>query len=173
MHEDSPFEEIDPSAAETLTSTMTMSQKTPPPSEFVSRLLSRESSEYRDAFNCEGDIDALIEHARSIIQVHTATLKDIRGGRLDGILPAMLKHAPHSEGQRYVATVLIVAHSHSPEMVVEVASAWMDLFYKSELPTSISHSQISDNYKSLCFLGRKNRNQTFLMIMMVTKTKGI
>jgi len=46
--------------------------------------------------------------------------------RLDDLLSAMLEHAPHPLGQRYVAVALHIAHEKGVETVVDVAKAWMD-----------------------------------------------
>jgi len=46
--------------------------------------------------------------------------------RLDDLLSAMLKHAPHLLGQRYVAVYLHVAHQKGEDGVVNAAKAWLD-----------------------------------------------
>lgn len=45
---------------------------------------------------------------------------------LDELLFAMLQHAPHPLGQRYVATCLLTAHQRGKDGVVEAAKAWLD-----------------------------------------------
>lgn len=52
--------------------------------------------------------------------------------RLDVLLSAMLDHAPHPSGRRYVAVVL-VAQELGISVVVSVAESWMDcLFLRSK-----------------------------------------
>jgi hypothetical protein len=46
--------------------------------------------------------------------------------RLDDLLSAMLEHAPHPSGQRYVAVSLYVAHQKGEDGVVNAAKAWLD-----------------------------------------------
>lgn len=52
--------------------------------------------------------------------------------RLDDVITAILEHAPHSDGRRYVAAVLIIVQRRGGEAVVEAAQAWVDhLFFPS------------------------------------------
>lgn len=45
--------------------------------------------------------------------------------RLDDLLIAMLKHAPHPLGKRYVAVCLHIAHRKGVDGVVDAARAWL------------------------------------------------
>jgi hypothetical protein len=52
---------------------------------------------------------------------------------LDILLYAMLEHAPHPLGRRYVAIALCIAKGKGQDAVINVAKAWMDyLFIPSE-----------------------------------------
>jgi hypothetical protein len=46
--------------------------------------------------------------------------------RLDDLLTAMLEHAPHPLGRRYVALALHVVHRRGEDGVVNAAKAWLD-----------------------------------------------
>ena len=46
--------------------------------------------------------------------------------RLDDLLHAMLKHAPHPSGRRYVAVCLHIARQKGADGVVNAAKAWLD-----------------------------------------------
>jgi len=46
--------------------------------------------------------------------------------RLDDLLTAMLMHAPHPLGQRYVAFCLHIAHQKGVDEVINAAKAWLD-----------------------------------------------
>jgi hypothetical protein len=53
--------------------------------------------------------------------------------RLDYFLSAMLEHAPHPPGKRYVSVALHIAQEKGEDTVVDVAKAWMDnLFLPSK-----------------------------------------
>lgn len=105
------------------------------PTSFISALLSCDSAEYRDFNYGDGDIDALVSSAKSIILVNTAALRQATEQyHLDALLFDMLDYAPHHQGKQHVAVVLHVAHEHGSGAVVEVAQAWMNyLFLKCQL----------------------------------------
>ena len=49
--------------------------------------------------------------------------------RLDGLLSAMLLHAPEPSGQRYVAICLHIAHGKGEDGIVSAAKAWLDYLF--------------------------------------------
>lgn len=52
--------------------------------------------------------------------------------RLDELLSAMLVHAPHPGGQRYVAVALHIAQGKGVEVLIELGKAWLeDLLFPS------------------------------------------
>ena len=97
--------------------------------ESICTILTCASEEYRvllakDNFLTEGlSHDAL----NSIIRPNREKLRaaDSRY-RLDDLLDAMLKYAPHPKGRRYVAVCLHVAHQKGEEGVVNAAKVWLD-----------------------------------------------
>jgi hypothetical protein len=64
---------------------------------------------------------------RNIISPNRARLRaaDSRC-RLDDLLIALLEHAPHPLGQRYIALSLHVAHQEGIDGVIDAAKAWLD-----------------------------------------------
>jgi hypothetical protein len=83
----------------------------------------------------------LCDHVlRSIILPNSARLRlaDPRC-RLDDMLSAMLKHAPHPLGQRYVAICLLAAHQKGEDGVVTVAKAWLDNLFLPSTFVYFSH----------------------------------
>lgn len=53
--------------------------------------------------------------------------------RLDVMVSAMLEHAPHPSGQRYVAFCLLGARQRGEDAVVHVAKAWLDNLFLPSL----------------------------------------
>jgi hypothetical protein len=99
------------------------------------------SEEYQDFYDNERLLtEVLSEDAeRNIIGPNSARLQQAEPRyRLDKLLYAMLKHAPHPLGKRYFAVCLHVAHQKGEDGVVNAAKAWLDnlllpspLFYLS------------------------------------------
>ena len=73
---------------------------------------------------------------RNIIGPNSARLQAEPRYRLDKLLYAMLKHAPHPLGKRYVAVCLHVAHQKGEDGVVDAAKAWLDNLF---LPSPFSY----------------------------------
>jgi hypothetical protein len=72
-----------------------------------------------------GNERSLAEHVLiNVIRPNCARLRaaDPRC-RLDNLLSAMLEHAPHPLGQRYVANCLLTAHQKGEDGVVDAAKA--------------------------------------------------
>jgi hypothetical protein len=64
---------------------------------------------------------------RNIIHPNCARLRAADNRyRLDDLLIALLNHAPHPLGQRYIALSLLVAHQEGEDGVVRAARAWLD-----------------------------------------------
>ena len=94
------------------------------------------SEEYDDFFNNENlHTEALSDDVlRNIIRQNSARLRAADGRyRLDDLLSAMLEHAPHPLGRRYVAVSLHIAHRKGEDGVVNAAKAWLDNLF---LPSS-------------------------------------
>ena len=97
--------------------------------ESICTVLTRASEEYEDFFaNEELLTEVLSDDAlHNIIRPNSERLRAADGRyRLDDLLYAMLKHAPHPLGQRYVAICLHIAHQKSEDGVVNAAKAWLD-----------------------------------------------
>jgi hypothetical protein len=60
--------------------------------------------------------------------------------RLDDLLIAMLKHAPHPLGKRYVAVCLHIAHRKGVDGVVDAARAWLHNLILPSLFSCLSFS---------------------------------
>jgi hypothetical protein len=92
-------------------------------------VLTRISKEFQELFENESLLtEALSDDAlRDIIRPNRTRLRaaDSRY-RLDDLLSAMLEHAPHPLGRRYVAVSLHVAYRKGPDGVVNAAKAWLD-----------------------------------------------
>jgi hypothetical protein len=94
------------------------------------------SEEFDDFFNNENlHTEALSDDVlRNIIRQNSARLRAADGRyRLDDLLSAMLEHAPHPLGRRYVAVSLHIAHRKGEDGVVNAAKAWLDNLF---LPSS-------------------------------------
>ncbi len=87
------------------------------------------SEEFRNLYDNERLLTGVLsdDALRNIIGPNSARLRaaDPRY-RLDDLLSAMLEHAPHPLGQRYVAVSLHVAHQKGEDGVVNAAKAWLD-----------------------------------------------
>jgi hypothetical protein len=97
--------------------------------ESICAVLTRSPEEYEVLFANEDFLtEALSDDAlNSIIRPNRERLRAADGRyRLDDLLHAMLKHAPHPLGRRYVAVCLHIAHQKGEEGVVNAAKAWLD-----------------------------------------------
>ena len=107
--------------------------------ESICTVLTCASEEYEDIFSQEDlPTEVLYEDAlNKIIRPISERLRaaDSRYG-LDELLYAMLKHAPHSSGRRYVAICLHIAHQKGEDGVVNAAKAWLDNLL---LPSTLFH----------------------------------
>ncbi|KAI9466109.1 hypothetical protein BJY52DRAFT_1413613 [Lactarius psammicola] len=64
---------------------------------------------------------------RNVIRPNSAMLRAAdRRYHLDKLLSAMLEHAPHPLGRRYVAVCLHIAHQKGEDGVLGAAKAWLD-----------------------------------------------
>lgn len=80
--------------------------------------------------------------------------------RLDTLLTAMLEHAPHPLGQRYVAIALHIAHRKGQDAVVDLAKAWLDyLFLPSQFLTSYYLLELTRRDHLVLTMSRKTRTE--------------
>lgn len=87
------------------------------------------SKEFKDIYDNESLLTEVLsdEALHNIIGPNSARLREAdRRCRLDDLLSAMLKHAPHPSGRRYVAVCLHIAHQKGGDEVVNAAKAWLD-----------------------------------------------
>ena len=104
--------------------------------ESTGTVLTCTSEEYDDFLNNEKlQTEVLSDDVlRSVIRQNSAKLRAADGRyRLDDLLLAMLEHAPHPLGRRYVAVSLHIAHRRGEDGVVNAAKAWLDNLF---LPSS-------------------------------------
>jgi hypothetical protein len=107
--------------------------------ESICTVLTCASEEYEDIFAQESlTTEVLSEDAlNKIIRPNSERLRAADGRyRLDDLLYAMLEHAPHPSGKRYVAICLHIAHQKGEDGVVNAAKAWLDNLL---LPSSLIH----------------------------------
>ncbi|KAF8256992.1 hypothetical protein EI94DRAFT_127631 [Lactarius quietus] len=97
--------------------------------ESICTVLTCASEEYDDLFAKQSlSTEVLSDDAlRNIIRPNSERLRaaDCRY-RLDDFLNAILMHAPHPLGRRYVAICLHIAHEKGEDGVVNAAKAWLD-----------------------------------------------
>jgi hypothetical protein len=118
----------------------------PAPADFICALL---STDYQDLINCRDNIDVLTASAKRIIHENATALRGAtQRCHLDVFLSAMLDHAPHPQGRRYVAVVLRAASKQGSGAVVEVAEAWMDCFFQGQLLVKIRFYRFLKTCKS-------------------------
>jgi hypothetical protein len=99
------------------------------PVESICTVLTCASEEYEDLFAKEGLLTEVVsgDALHNIIRPNSERLRAADGRyRLDDLLYAMLKHAPHPLGRRYVAICLHIAHQKGEDGVVNAAKAWLD-----------------------------------------------
>jgi hypothetical protein len=87
------------------------------------------SEEYEDFYRNENLLTGVLSDdvLRNVIRPNSARLRAVDSRcRLDVLLTAMLEHAPHPLGRRYVAVTLHVAHQKGEDGVVDAAKAWLD-----------------------------------------------
>ncbi|KAK7457200.1 hypothetical protein VKT23_010498 [Stygiomarasmius scandens] len=74
--------------------------------------------------------DVLSAGAQDFIAEHKEHLRAANEQYLlDKLLLAMLEHAPHPDGKRYIAVAVNIAHRKGPEALVDVAKAWMEFLF--------------------------------------------
>ena len=94
--------------------------------ESICTVLTCASEEYKVLFAKESFLteDDTLD---SIIRPNRAKLRAADGRyRLDDLLHAMWKHAPHPSGRRYVAVCLHISRQKGADGVVNAAKAWLD-----------------------------------------------
>ena len=109
--------------------------------ESIVSVLTCASDEFQNFYDNESlNTEILSDEAlRNINRPNSASLRAADNRyRLDDLLSAMLMHAPHPSGKRYVAICLHIAHGKGEDGVVNAAKAWLDnlllpspLFYLS------------------------------------------
>ncbi|KAH9168292.1 hypothetical protein EDB89DRAFT_2074118 [Lactarius sanguifluus] len=97
--------------------------------ESICSVLTFTSNEFKDVYENENLLTEVLsdEALRGIIDRNRVRLREADSRyRLDDLLSAMLLHAPHSSGRRYVAVCLHIAHQKGEDGVVNAAKAWLD-----------------------------------------------
>ncbi|KAH9003344.1 hypothetical protein EDB86DRAFT_2826509 [Lactarius hatsudake] len=110
------------------------------PTEFICDVLTCTSKDYQDLYdNDRLATEVLSDGAlRNIIHPNCARLRAADSQyHLDDLLGAMLEHAPHPLGQRYVAVCLHLAHQRGEDEVVNIAKAWLDYLLLPILAASV------------------------------------
>jgi len=105
--------------------------------ESTGSILSCTSDQFSEFYDANYSTDILSKDAAKIINKNRQRLQaaDTRY-RLDVLLSAMLEHAPHPLGKRYIAVALHIAHDKGGDMVVAAAKAWMDNLFLPMLALS-------------------------------------
>ncbi len=99
--------------------------------DFIQTLL---STQYKEISCWNDDLDTLTDNAKRIIEDNATALREVtKRYKLDILLSAMLDHAPHPQGRRYVAVVLRAASERGSKTVLDVAEAWIDCFFRGQL----------------------------------------
>ena len=97
--------------------------------ESICTILTCASEEYKVLFANENFLTEELSNDTldSIIRPNREKLRAADGRyRLDDLLHAMLTHAPHPSGRRYVAVCLHIAHQKGEEGVINAAKTWLD-----------------------------------------------
>jgi hypothetical protein len=97
--------------------------------ELIDTVLTCTSQEFQDFYDNKSiDTEILSDDVlRNIIRPNSASLRAADNRyRLDDLLSAMLMHAPHPSGKRYVAICLHIAHRKGEDGLVNAAKAWLD-----------------------------------------------
>ncbi|KAH9059036.1 hypothetical protein EDB87DRAFT_836873 [Lactarius vividus] len=96
--------------------------------ESICSVLTFTSNDFKDVYENENLLTEVLsdEALRGIIDRNRVRLREADNRyRLDDLLSAMLQHAPHSSGRRYVAVCLRIAHQKGEDGVVNAAKAWL------------------------------------------------
>ena len=101
--------------------------------ESILSILQCTSKEYLDRFDAPIQTEYLCAEAHKAIEIHRPALRNAsQKYHLGDLLTAMLDCAISSDGKRYVAIAIIIAHTKGSEAVVNIAKAWMEhLFFPS------------------------------------------
>ncbi len=95
----------------------------------ICTVLTCTSEEYLDLYDNETLLTEVLsdDALRNVIRPNSARLRaaDPRY-HLDDLLSAMLEHAPHPLGRRYVAVCLHVTNQKGEDGVVNAAKVWLD-----------------------------------------------
>ncbi|KAH9074124.1 hypothetical protein EDB83DRAFT_2515891 [Lactarius deliciosus] len=109
--------------------------------ESICTVLTCSSDEYRVLYDDERLLTEVLSDGalRNVIHPNSARLRaaDPRY-YLDEVLSAMLKHAPHPLGRRYVAVCLHVAQQMGEDGLVNAARAWLDHLLLPMLAASVA-----------------------------------
>jgi hypothetical protein len=111
--------------------------------ESIRAVLTGTSEEFRDFYDDERLVtDVLVHEALENIlgpkreRLHEADKRY----RLHDLLSAMLVHAPHPLGQRYVAVCLHIVHQKGEDGVVNAAKVWLDNLFLPSPSFFLSHT---------------------------------
>jgi hypothetical protein len=96
--------------------------------ESICTILTCASEEYEAFFAQEALLTEVLSDdvLHNIIRPNSERLRADGRYRLDDLLYAMMKHAPHPLGRRYVAICLHIAHQRGEDGVVNAARLWLD-----------------------------------------------
>jgi hypothetical protein len=106
-----------------------MSLPHPDSVESIRAILTCASEEFKGFYNNERlDTGVIVREALDdIIGPNRVRLRDADNRyRFHDLLSAMLVHAPHPLGQRYVAVCLHIAHKKGEDGIVNAAKVWLD-----------------------------------------------
>ncbi|KAN0133391.1 hypothetical protein V8E53_008831 [Lactarius tabidus] len=132
-----------------------MSLPGPDSAESIRAVLMGTSEEFKDFYDNEQLVTEVLVHEvlNNIIGLNREKLREVDNRYcLHDLLSAMLLHAPHPLGQRYVAVCLRIAHQKGEDGVVNAAKCWqsqkLDLESSSSQTPSIDISEPSTSQKS-------------------------
>ncbi|KAH9015596.1 hypothetical protein EDB85DRAFT_808724 [Lactarius pseudohatsudake] len=118
-----------------------MSLRGSDPTESICAVLTCTSKEYQDLYDNDRFLTGALSDGalRNIIHPNGARLRAADSQyHLDDLLCAMLEHAPHPLGRRYVAVCLHVANQMSEDEVVNIAKAWLHYLLLPILAASVA-----------------------------------
>ncbi|KAH9051153.1 hypothetical protein EDB83DRAFT_2627678 [Lactarius deliciosus] len=127
-----------------------MSLRGSDPTESICAVLTCTSKEYQDLYDNNRLLSGALSDGalRNIIHPNGARLRAADSQyRLGDLLCAMLEHAPHLLGRRYVAVCLHVANQMGEDEVVNIAKAWLDYLLLPK-PTSSQTFTIDTHIES-------------------------
>jgi hypothetical protein len=123
-----------------------MSLPGPDSAESIRAVLMGTSEEFKDFYDNEQLVTEVLVHEvlDNIISLNKEKLREVDNRYcLHDLLSAMLLHAPHPLGQRYVAVCLRIAHQKGEDGVVNAAKVWLHDLFLPSLSLFLSLSSIN------------------------------